>query len=104
MHTAPDHMAESLSHRSAAPADASPVSPPLLEELRLVQRELGHLAAELRFHQASGEPAELDEWIFSLIFLEARLSKLAQDLTGPDGALPGIPFQEWQRSALGNLS
>ncbi len=104
MHTAPEHMAESSSHRSAATADAAPASPPLLEELHLVRRELGHLAAELRFHQASGEPAELDEWIFSLIFLEARLSRLAQDLAGPDGARPGVPFPEWQHSALGKPS
>jgi len=104
VHTAPDHMAESSNHRSAALVGASSASPPLLKELRLVQRELGHLAAELRFHQASGEPAELDEWIFSLIFLEARLSKLSQDIAGPEAARPGISFPERPRSALGTLS
>ncbi|MBU2807793.1 hypothetical protein HF285_05800 [Acidithiobacillus ferrooxidans F221] len=105
VHTAPDQLAESSNHRSAVPVGASPASPPLLEELHLVRRELGHLAAELRFHQASGEPAELDEWIFSLIFLEARLSKLAQDLARPEAARPGVPlFPESQLSALGNPS
>ncbi|MCL4527517.1 MAG: hypothetical protein M1492_13935 [Gammaproteobacteria bacterium] len=104
MHTAPDHRAESWGHRSAAPADAASASSPLLRELRGVQGELGHLAAELRFHQAGGAPAELDEWIFSLIFLEARVSKLAQDFAGPDDARPRIPFPEWPRPALGNPS
>ncbi|MBU2733683.1 hypothetical protein [Acidithiobacillus ferridurans] len=104
MHTAPDQLAESSNHRSAAPVGAAPTSPPLLKELRLVQTELGHLAAELRFHQAGGEPAELDEWIFSLIFLEARLSKLVQDLAGPEAARPDIPFPERPRSALGARS
>ncbi|MDD5374030.1 hypothetical protein [Acidithiobacillus sp.] len=104
MHTASDQLAESSNRRSAAPVGAAPASPPLLKELHLVRRELGQLAAELRFHQASGEPAELDEWIFSLIFLEARLSKLAQDLTGPEAARPGIPFPERPPSALGAFS
>ena len=84
MYTTPDSMAKTVERLCGLPADRPPTtSLALFEDVRLMQREIGHLAAELRYHQASGEPADLDEWIFSLIFLEARVSKLAQHLVLP---------------------
>lgn len=83
MYTTPDGTAKTIERQCALPADRPPTSLSLFEEVGLMQREIGHLAAELRYHQASGEPADLDEWIFSLIFLEARMSKLAQHLVLP---------------------
>ncbi len=83
MYTTPDSMAKTIERLCGLPADRPPTSLALFEDVCLMQREIGHLAAELRHHQASGEPADLDEWIFSLIFLEARMSKLAQHLVLP---------------------
>lgn len=87
MYTTPDSVAKTIERPCELPADRPPTSLALFEDVRLMQREIGHLAAELRYHQASGEPADLDEWIFSLIFLEARMSKLAQHLVLPVGNL-----------------
>ncbi|MHB8115960.1 MAG: hypothetical protein ACYDCW_11020 [Acidithiobacillus ferrivorans] len=92
-------MAESMERQCELPSGRPQASPALLEDVRLVQRELSHLAAELRYHQETGESADLDEWIFTLIFLETRMHKLAQHLVRPDN-----PFPEWRRSALGCLS
>ncbi|MDA8153270.1 MAG: hypothetical protein M0003_11275 [Acidithiobacillus sp.] len=99
MHATPDNMAESMERQCELPSGRPSATPALLEDVRMVQRELGHLAAELRYCQETGESADLDEWIFSLIFLETRMHKLAQHFVRPDNAFP-----EWRRSALSCLS
>ncbi|MDA8113707.1 MAG: hypothetical protein M0Z43_03130 [Acidithiobacillus sp.] len=104
MYTTPDSTVNTMERPCELPADELPARLALFEEVGLMQREMGHLAAELRYHQASGEPADLDEWIFSLIFLEARMARLAQTLAQPlDAASRGL-LPERRRSPLRGLS
>ncbi len=93
MYTTPDSMAKAIERRCELPADRPPTTLALLEEVASMQRDIGHLAAELRYHQVSSEPVELDEWIFSLIFLDARMSRLALHLVLRDGTQPDNWYQ-----------
>lgn len=51
----------------------------LYSELQAIRDEVGLLATEIRHFQTFGVEGDFDEWAFSLTFLEARLTRIAED-------------------------
>ena len=58
--------------------NASAQTTAFADELRAIRDDIGLLATEIRHFQAFGVDGDFDEWAFSLTFLEARLTRMAQ--------------------------